>query len=123
MVTPAYKRLIMDLKKVKEYPPNTGISADPDPHDITKWKAAINGPTGTPWQSGVYRLSLEFTKDYPNEPPKILFVTPMFHPNIYKDGKICLDILQGQWSPIYGVGSILLSIQVFFAIFSYATII
>lgn len=35
----------------------------------------------------------------------------MFHPNIYNDGKICLDILQNQWSPIYDVAAILTSIQ------------
>ena len=39
------------------------------------------------------------------------FVTKMFHPNIYADGQICLDILQNQWSPIYNVAAILTSIQ------------
>jgi ubiquitin-conjugating enzyme E2 A len=35
----------------------------------------------------------------------------MFHPNIYANGEICLDILQNQWSPIYDIGAILTSIQ------------
>ena len=39
------------------------------------------------------------------------FITKMFHPNIYADGKICLDILQNQWSPIYDISAILTSIQ------------
>ena len=35
----------------------------------------------------------------------------MFHPNIYNDGNICLDILKDKWSPVYDVISILMSIQ------------
>ena len=54
---------------------------------------------------------IEFTEDYPNKPPTVTFISKMFHPNIYADGKICLDILQNQWSPIYDVAAILTSIQ------------
>ena len=53
----------------------------------------------------------EFSEEYPNKPPLVKFVTKMFHPNIYNDGKICLDILQNQWSPIYDVAAVLTSIQ------------
>lgn len=35
----------------------------------------------------------------------------MFHPNVYSDGNLCLDIIQDNWSPIYTVSSILTSIQ------------
>ncbi|KAJ4867426.1 Ubiquitin-conjugating enzyme E2 1 [Raphanus sativus] len=61
---------------------------------------------------GTFKLSLQFSEDYPNKPPKVRFVSRMFHPNIYADGRICLDILQNQdWSPVYDVGAILISIQ------------
>lgn len=70
-------------------------------------------PDDTPWEGGVFRLTLEFTEDYPNKAPGVKFLTKMFHPNIYNDGKICLDILQSQWSPIYDIAAILTSIQVF----------
>lgn len=60
---------------------------------------------------GTFKLTLQFTEDYPNKPPTVRFVSRMFHPNIYADGSICLDILQNQWSPIYDVAAILTSVQ------------
>jgi ubiquitin-conjugating enzyme E2 A len=62
-------------------------------------------------QKGTFRLTLEFTEEYPNKAPVVKFKSRMFHPNIYADGGICLDILQNQWSPIYDVSAILTSIQ------------
>lgn len=58
----------------------------------------------------MFTLFLEFTEEYPNKPPKVKFTSKLFHPNIYKDGNICLDILNTNWSPIYDVSSILTSI-------------
>lgn len=60
---------------------------------------------------GTFKLLLEFTEDYPNKPPAVKFISKIFHPNVYADGKICLDILQSQWSPIYDIAAILTSIQ------------
>ena len=57
------------------------------------------------------RLELSFTEEYPNKPPTVKFLTKLFHPNVYTNGAICLDILQNQWSPIYDVAAILTSIQ------------
>ncbi|CAG9463956.1 unnamed protein product [Pedinophyceae sp. YPF-701] len=75
------------------------------------WNAIIFGPEGTPWDGGLFKLSIEFTEDYPNTAPNVRFASKIFHPNIYADGRICLDILQNKWSPIYDVGAILTSVQ------------
>lgn len=60
---------------------------------------------------GTFKLTIEFTEEYPNKAPTVRFVSKMFHPNVYADGSICLDILQNRWSPTYDVSSILTSIQ------------
>ena len=62
-------------------------------------------------QDGTFKLTLEFSEEYPNKPPVVKFLSKMFHPNIYADGGICLDILQNRWSPTYDVSAILTSIQ------------
>ncbi|KAH7570144.1 hypothetical protein JRO89_XS05G0057800 [Xanthoceras sorbifolium] len=112
MSTPARKRLMRDFKRLQQDPP-AGISGAPQDNNIMLWNAVIFGPDDTPWDGGTFKLTLQFTEDYPNKPPTVRFVSRMFHPNIYADGSICLDILQNQWSPIYDVAAILTSIQVF----------
>ncbi|OIV89863.1 hypothetical protein TanjilG_23128 [Lupinus angustifolius] len=110
MSTPARKRLMRDFKRLQQDPP-AGISGAPQDNNIMLWNAVIFGPDDTPWDGGTFKLTLQFSEDYPNKPPTVRFVSRMFHPNIYADGSICLDILQNQWSPIYDVAAILTSIQ------------
>ncbi|KAL0395652.1 UNVERIFIED_CONTAM: Ubiquitin-conjugating enzyme E2 2 [Sesamum calycinum] len=110
MSTPARKRLMRDFKRLQQDPP-AGISGAPYDNNIMLWNAVIFGPDDTPWDGGTFKLTLQFTEDYPNKPPTVRFISRMFHPNIYADGSICLDILQNQWSPIYDVAAILTSIQ------------
>ena len=80
------------------------------PEDILIWTARIFGPPETPYEGGIFNLVIKFDSDYPLKPPSLTFLTRMFHPNIYKDGKICVDILQGEWTPTQSVRTILLSI-------------
>eukprot|EP01126_Amoeba_proteus_P037797 TRINITY_DN3915_c0_g1_i5.p1 TRINITY_DN3915_c0_g1~~TRINITY_DN3915_c0_g1_i5.p1 ORF type:complete len:123 (-),score=1.08 TRINITY_DN3915_c0_g1_i5:101-469(-) len=60
---------------------------------------------------GIFSMSIKFSEDYPSKPPKVRFTGTMFHPNVYGDGSLCLDIIQEKWSPIYNVNTILISIR------------
>ena len=57
------------------------------------------GPEDSPYTGGVFFLNIHFPTDYPFKPPKVTFVTRIYHPNINSNGGICLDILKDQWSP------------------------
>src|SRR5258708_5535342 len=65
----------------------------------------------TPFEDGTFKLTLQFDESYPNKPPTVKFLSRMFHPNVYANGELCLDILQNRWSPTYDVAAILTSIQ------------
>ncbi|KAF7494927.1 Ubiquitin-conjugating enzyme E2 1 [Sarcoptes scabiei] len=110
MSTPTKRRLMRDFRRIQDDPP-PGISAAPMENDIMHWNAVIFGPPDTPYEDGTFHLKLTFSEEYPNKPPLVKFVTRMFHPNIYTDGSICLDILQTRWSPTYDISAILTSIQ------------
>jgi len=71
----------------------------------------FQGPEGTAYQGLSYRLSLNFTGDYPFKAPHVRFETGCFHPNVDQYGNICLDILKEKWSAAYSVKTILQSIQ------------
>jgi len=106
------------------------VSGAPTDNNIMIWNAVIFGfvaiifisqyaqknfncsPYDTPFEDGTFKLTIEFNEEYPNKPPVVRFVSKMFHPNVYADGGICLDILQNRWSPTYDVSAILTSIQV-----------
>ena len=106
----AERRLLKDLQKIQEDTVNDTIMAMPDENTVFEWTAVIMGAEDTDWEGACLKLRMKFADTYPNKAPEIKFVTKMFHPNIYKDGRICLDILNEKWTPSYSVHTILTSI-------------
>ncbi|XP_015063318.1 ubiquitin-conjugating enzyme E2 2-like isoform X2 [Solanum pennellii] len=82
MSTPAKKRLMRDFKRLQQDPP-AGISGAPYDSNIMLWNAVIFGPDDTPWDGGTFKMTLQFSEDYPNKPPRVHFVSRMFHPNSF----------------------------------------
>ncbi|KAF4670018.1 ubiquitin-conjugating enzyme E2 N [Perkinsus olseni] len=104
------KRIEKETQKLKEDPP-PGLSAVPDPNNLRYFHIELEGPQGTPYENGVYKLEMFLPEGYPMEPPKVRFLTKIYHPNIDKLGRICLDILKDKWSPALQIRTVLLSIQ------------
>jgi ubiquitin-protein ligase len=86
------------------------ITAVIDKDNILKWKATIKGPKDTAYEGGVFKLKITLPKDYPFQPPKIIFKTKIYHCNINRQGEICLDILKEGWSPALTIEKTLLSL-------------
>ena len=82
-----------------------------DEANLYKWTGSIIGPEGSPYAGGVFWLEIDFPVDYPFKPPRVIFTTKVFHPNVNAQGGICLDILKDQWSPALSIGKVLLSIS------------
>jgi len=105
----ALKRINKELMDLGRDPP-AQCSAGPVGDDLFHWQATIMGPPDSPYQGGVFFLTIHFPTDYPFKPPKVAFTTRIYHPNINSNGSICLDILRSQWSPALTISKVLLSI-------------
>lgn len=106
----ALKRIQKELNEMKSDPPSN-CSAGPLGDNLYEWQATIMGPSETPYAGGIFELSILFPGEYPFKPPKVKFITKIFHPNINKHGSICLDVLNTQWSPALTITKLLLSIS------------
>ena len=100
--------------------PPHGISAWPcDDSCLLELQAQIQGPEDTPYCKGSFKLSVTIPKRYPFEPPKVKFITPIYHPNIDDAGRICLDTLKmppsGSWMPSVNLCTLLTTIRLLLA--------
>ena len=84
----------------------------PDPEDICHLRVGFLGPEGTPYEGGWFIIDYEYDRaSTPFRPPKLKFLTPIYHPNISEDGKISLDILSYNWSPALTMAKVIMSIM------------
>jgi len=111
---------LANLKKC----PVDGFSAGlVDESNIYKWQITIIGPIDSYYEGGFFTAHLTFPEDYPQRPPKLKFVSDMWHPNVHKNGDVCISILhepgadkygyekpEERWLPIHTVETIMVSV-------------
>ncbi|KDN39539.1 putative ubiquitin-conjugating enzyme E2 [Tilletiaria anomala UBC 951] len=104
------KRIIKETERLLS-DPAPGIQATPHEDNLRYFDVVMDGPSQSPFEGGKFKLELYLAEDYPLSPPKVRFLTKLYHPNIDKLGRICLDILKDKWSPALQIRTVLLSIQ------------
>ncbi|KAL5477864.1 hypothetical protein EMCRGX_G024715 [Ephydatia muelleri] len=114
------RRQLIELQKR----PVEGFSAGlVDDNDMYKWEVLIIGPPDTHYEGGYFKAHLIFPKEYPQRPPKMKFISEMWHPNVEKNGDVCISILhepgedkwgyekaEERWLPVHTVETILISV-------------
>ncbi|KAI9259907.1 ubiquitin-conjugating enzyme/RWD-like protein [Sporodiniella umbellata] len=113
------QRQLRDLQKN----PVDGFSAGLIEDNVYEWEILIIGAPETIYEDGFFKARLSFPTSYPIEPPSMVFLTEMYHPNVYPDGTVCISILHPpgddkygyeqaseRWSPVHTVETILLSV-------------
>lgn len=84
--------------------------------NYTELRGEIGGPPDTPYEGGTFVLEIHVPETYPFNPPKVRFITKIWHPNISSvTGAICLDILKDQWAAAMTLRTVLLSLQALLA--------
>lgn len=118
----AKQRLMSELQALQK---EKWVHFDDDSlNNLFKWRFALMviNPDSS-FNGGYFRAEMLFTEEYPYQPPKFRFLVPIYHPNIYPDGQLCIsilhkpgeDLMSGEeaserWSPLQGVESVLRSV-------------
>ncbi|CAJ0642113.1 14005_t:CDS:2 [Entrophospora sp. SA101] len=111
--------MINNKEEILERDPPPGIICYPVDDSLMHFCARIKGPKDTPYEEGIFKVDVVIPPRYPLEPPRMQFLTPIYHPNIDDVGRICLDILtmppKGSWKPSLNISTTLTSLSILMA--------
>ena len=117
------KRLLRDVVKIIKKPlTDHGIYYVHDSDNMLKGYALIFGPNDSLYRYGIYMFTFDFSVEYPYIPPKVTYMTndgtTRFNPNLYRNGKVCLSLLNTwkgeQWTSCQNINSVLLNLVALF---------
>ncbi|ESQ50958.1 hypothetical protein EUTSA_v10023092mg [Eutrema salsugineum] len=77
--------------------PASGFSARPMAEDIYEWQEMLLGPTSSPYEGGIFFISIRFPPEYPFRPPTVSWKAPILHPNIDKPHVFHLLLITATW--------------------------
>ncbi|KAI1342666.1 ubiquitin-conjugating enzyme/RWD-like protein [Xylariaceae sp. FL0016] len=117
----AKQRLMQEMRALSE---EKWVNIDLVNNNVLRWRLGlivVNSESS--FNGGYFKAEMTFTEEYPYQPPTFRFLVPIYHPNVYPDGKLCISILHTpgeditsgeaaseRWSPLQGVESVLRSV-------------
>lgn len=124
------KKLTREYKQINQNP-SQYYSVGYNQSDRMSWTFKLFGQPDTIFEGGIFDGIIIFPIEYPNKPPIVKFIGNknknipiLYHPNIYKNGKVCISLLHEgvdeynyesnfeRWLPQHGVNSVLVSIAI-----------
>ncbi|KAJ2761611.1 ubiquitin-conjugating enzyme E2 S, partial [Coemansia nantahalensis] len=88
-----------------------GISVQVGEGAVSEINATIEGPQDTPYEGGRFQVRLTIDDSFPDTPPRGVFVTRIFHPNVSEKGEICVNTLKRDWQKHYGIEHVLVTVK------------
>ncbi|XP_073982482.1 ubiquitin-conjugating enzyme E2 L3-like isoform X1 [Rhodnius prolixus] len=93
------RRLQKELSELQQSGMRSFRDIQVDDKNILSWQGLIL-PENPPYNKGAFRIDINFPIEYPFRPPKIVFLTKIYHPNVGENGQVCLSIIRYEnWKP------------------------
>lgn len=87
--------------------------------DLMNWDVTIPAKADSKdWKDCEFKLTMQFSNDYPSEAPIVKFTPVLWHLNVWSSGRICLNLLNaddgtwhGKWRASTTIKEILVAVQ------------
>lgn len=109
--SPAELRVQKDLAELEL--PATMKTHFPDPANTMHFVLAITPDEGM-YAGGTFVFDISIGPNYPHDPPRVKGTQTLYHPNLDRDGNVCLNILREDWNPILNLNSVVVGLQFLF---------
>ncbi|XP_065197915.1 ubiquitin-conjugating enzyme E2 L3-like [Sycon ciliatum] len=95
----ATRRLAKELADIRKSELNVFTDIQVSETNMLLWNGLLV-PHDPPYNKGAFRIEISYPAEYPFKPPKVIFKTPIYHPNVDEKGQVCLPIVTAEnWKP------------------------